>query len=872
MLDLDGARLVVRRASSQREVLAVAAAVLLVTVVLVTACGVALRVASQSGVRAGLDRAAPADRVVVVSGNPEDAAGLADADAAVRRALGSAVAPAPAGVQRRTVSASYALRGAAERDRLVLGVYEGARRHGRLVGGAWPTGPDQVAVPRAAATALGISVGDDLQLLGQDDRVLRARVAGVWEVVDPDDAFWAEDPLALDGVSDDGGFRTFGPLLRPDDLAAAGVGTLVDPRVSWVSTPGLARLSAADLDRVQARVDALEQDGADDLASSLPDPRVVTRLDDVLLALGPSLTAARTSVTVPTLLLLALAVASLVLAGRVVADARAGDVRLRESRGHSRTQVLRAAGAEMLVVGLVVGAIGPWLAPPLVRAVVAAAGQSRAVPSLEPTDWLWVGATVLVAVLLLTRAAGGSGGSTARSTSATGWRRLLPSPRQVVEVLVLVLALVAWQQSGTTGSPTLVTAAAPTLVVLAVLLVAARLVPVAARVAGGWVGRTRGLLSSVVGWELTRRVEQQRSSLVATGLAAAVTVLLAGLVASWAASQDDQAAVATAARVRVSGLTTAQAEDLTARVGGVVVDRRSAGLPSGDGTVLVLPGDEAAGVLDAPVAGGWPRLLDRLQDRLQGRTDGVPALVSRAVAEQAGDGERVSLELGDTTLPITVVGVLPAIPTTGPSDAALLVDRAALARRLGKVPPPGLSSDDTEVWTDAPAGEVRRGAPGATVVDRADVADDLRSGPVGTGLLAGSVLALVAAVMLGVLASLSDTATTLRVRRRELASLRAQGLSRRRLVQAVALERAALLLTATLLGAAIGWLALRLFLGRLVLADSGVLPSPAAEATAPWVLLVGGTALVLLALVALVALAAARVARRPLGADLRETT
>ncbi len=855
--------LVLRRVSAQREVLAVAGLVLLTAVVLVTSCGVALRVASSAGVRAGLDRAAPADRVVVVSGNPEDADGLAAADAAVRHRLAASLSPAAPHVQRRTVSASYGARGRPESDRFVLGVYPGVRDHARLVEGEWP-GDGQVAVPRAAARELGVRTGDALELLGQDDRPLRTSVSGVWVVEDAGDPFWAEDPLAPVGVRAEGGFRTFGPLLLPDDAPAGGVGTLVDPRVSWLATPALGATSAAELDAIRDRVDRLEADGADDLAPILPDPRVVTRLDDVLRALAPSLSAARTSVTVPTLLLLALAVASLVLAGRVVSDARTRDVALRESRGWSRTQVLRDAGTEMLGLGVLVGVVGPWLAPPLVRAVVAATGDSRPSTALEPGDWLWALVTALAGVLLLTWAAGG-----ARAERVpTGWRRLLPRPRQVLEVLVVVLGLVAWQQSSAAGTPSLVRAAAPTLTILALLLVVARLVPPLARLAGGWVGRTRGLRPAVVGWELTRRVEQQRSSLVTTGLAAAVTVFLAGLVASWAASQDDQAAAVTAAPVRATELTATQAGRVVDAVGGVVVERRSAGLPTGTGTVLVLGRDRAADVLEAPVAGGWPRLLDRLAPR----DDVVPALVSRPVAAQAGDGDRLTLRFADANVPVRVVGVLDAVPTANATEAALVVDRDALVGQLGGVAAPGVSTDDTEVWTRADPERVRQAAPTAVVLDRQEVADRLRTGPVGTGLVAGSVLALVAAVMLGGLAALSDTATALRTRRRELASLRAQGLSGRHLVTAVAIERAALLLTATLLGAATGWVAVRLFLGRLVLADSGVLPSPAARATAPWLLLATGTAAVLSLLVAAVVVASARVARRPLGTDLRETT
>jgi hypothetical protein len=634
-----------------------------------------------------------------------------------------------------------------------------------------------------------------------------------------------------------------------------------------VAEPDLAPLSGDELDVVGARIDRLEDQAAD--LASLPDPRVVSQLDDVLRGLGPSLAAARTAVAVPALLLLALALASLVLAGRVVADARRDDLALRESRGWSRGQLLRDATGEVLVLALLVLALGPWLAPPLVRGVVGLVGE-RPATGLEARDWLWAVTAATGGLVLLARAAGAG---SREGRAPTGWRRLLPSPRQVAEVLVAVLAVVAWQQStGPARSDSLVVAAAPALVVLALLLLLARLVPAVTRTAGGWVGRTRGMLGSVVGWQLTRRADQQRSALVTTGLAAAVTVLLAGLVGSWSASQDEQAAVVTAAEVRATGLTTDRATTLVDAVGGAVVERRSAGLGGGTGTVLALPRLEAAGLLVAPSGDPWPRLLDRLAP---GR-DVVPALVSRAVADQAGDGDRLSLRLAERTVQVQVVGVLPALPTAAPGEPALLVDRDALAAELGRVPPPAVSSDDTEVWTGADPEAVRDAArdfaPGAVVLDRAAVAADLRSGPVGTGLLTASVLALAAAVMLGVLASLSDTAATLRTRRRELASLRAQGLSGQGLVAAVSAERAALLLGSVLVGSGIGWLALRLFLGRLVLADSGVLPSPAARPTAPWPLLVGGTALVVATLLVLAVLSAARVARRPLGADLREAT
>ncbi len=866
---------VLRRASAQREVLVLAAVVLLVSVVLVTACGIALRVATESGVAAGLDRSAPTDRVVLVSGNPEDADGLATADRAVRDLLSSSLAPAKADVQRRTVSATYAVQGGAEGDRLVLGAYDGARDHARLVAGDWPAGGSttRLAVPEAAADALDLAPGDPLVLQGQDGRTLRAEVSGVWVADDPTEGWWAGDTFGATGVREGGGFRTFGPLFLADDVPDGAMGLLVDPRVSWLAEPALTSLSGDELRGVAARLDRISEDASARLGGDLPDPEVVTGLDDVLRTLGPALSAARTAVLVPTLLLLALALTSLVLAARVVADARAADVALRESRGFSRGQVLRESGAEMLALGLVVLAAAPWLAPPLVRAVVTEADAPGAT-GLRGEDWLWAAVTVLVGVVLLTRAASAS---LRPQRVTTGWRRLLPSPRQVVEVLAVVLALVAWQQSGgapaSDGSGVLVRAAAPVLVVAALLLVLARLVPLASRAGGAGLARARGIVTSVVTWDLSRRSEQQRAALVTIGLATAVTVLLAGLVGSWSDSQDEQAAVTTGADVRVSGLRTAEATTLAEEAGGTVVERRAAGIGTSSGTVVVVAREDLARVLSSPTSRPWPDLLARLApDAARDGKAAVPVLVSPAVSRETGDGGRLSLRLADTPVAARVVGVLPAFPGAEPGESAVMVDAEALTGRLGAVPGPAVSTDDTEVWAGAGAAAAASDVPGATVLDRSAVAERLRSGPVGTGLLAGSVLALVAAAMLGLLAAVSETASALRTRRGELAALRAQGLSRGALVTTVGLERGILTLGSVLLGALVGWGTLRLLLDRLVVGDTGLLPNPAAQVAVPWPLLLAGVGVAVAALTALVLGSAARVARRPLGDDLREAT
>lgn len=858
---------VLRRASAQREVLAVAALVLLVSVVLVTACGIALRVATEAGVAAGLDRSAPTDRVVVVSGNPDDAEGLDRADQAVRALLTSSLAPADPRVVRRTVSASYAVQGGAEGDRLLLGQYDGARDHARLVAGAWPEdagGATGVAVPEAAAAALDLAPGDPLTLEGQDGRALRVVVTGVWSADDPTEGWWAGDVFGGTGVRRGGGFRTFGPLFVADEVEDGGLGLLVDPRVSWLAEPALTTLSGDELGAIADRLSPIAEEGPRQLTGDLPDVEVTTGLDTVLRGLGPALSAARTAVLVPALLLLALALTSLVLAARVVAQARASDVWLRESRGFSRGQVLRESAAEMAVVGVLVLVAAPWLAPPVVDGVLAAAGADGTDTGLRATDWAWPLVTVLVGVLLLTRAAASSGRRTSGLRSR--WRRL-PSARQVLEVAVLVLAVVAWQQSSgpVSADGVLVRAAAPVLVVVAMLVVLAHLVPLLSRAGSAALVRARAIVPSVVTWELTRRADQQRAALLTTGLAAAVSVLLAGLLGSWSASQDEQAAVRTAADVRVTGLTTEQATALADQVGGAVVERRSTDVGGAAGTVVVGSRADLARVLVAPSPAPWDELLDRLSPSGEER---VPVLVSRAVDDRAGQGSRLSLRIDGDSVPADVVGTLPAFPTADPGALTVLVDEEALRAVVGRVPPASVSTDSTELWTSSQA----KAPDGATVLSRTEVEDALRNGPVGTGLVVGSALALLAAAMLGVLAALSETATTLHARRGELAALRAQGLSRGSLVAAVGIERGALLVGSSLLGGLVGWATLRLLLRRLVVGDTGLLPVPAASTVVPWLVLLASIGLAVTVLSAFVVGSASRVAQRPLGIDLRSTT
>jgi hypothetical protein len=244
----------------------------------------------------------------------------------------------------------------------------------------------------------------------------------------------------------------------------------------------------------------------------------------------------------------------------------------------------------------------------------------------------------------------------------------------------------------------------------------------------------------------------------------------------------------------------------------------------------------------------------------------LPVVVSRSLAHRLGLGVGDPLDVGlaSTSLPATVVGVVPYVPSA-PGDDAVVVDHDTFSRALlGRG---DLSSTLDEWWvaTSAPSAVAR--VTGG--VARTDVAEELTRGPLRVAVGAGLLLLVVAALGLAAAGSAARELAVAHERRLEAARLRALGVSRR-LVTATGTTRHVLVtVLAVALGAVAGALVAGLVGPLLATSLTGAAPVPAVRPAWPWVaeaaLLTG-----VLAACVLAGLPAARgVARRAPAALLR---
>src|SRR5690606_11946212 len=135
----------------------------------------------------------------------------------------------------------------------LVGFLGGLEEHADLVAGAWPQvveedEPAQAALPREVADALGLSVGDRVEIVDEVRDLDRpVVVTGVWEARDPSHAYWA----LLGGISTGTG-QVWGPfVVHPDEYLARyqRLGTL-----EWIAVAEPGDLARAGMPEVAAAV------------------------------------------------------------------------------------------------------------------------------------------------------------------------------------------------------------------------------------------------------------------------------------------------------------------------------------------------------------------------------------------------------------------------------------------------------------------------------------------------------------------------------------------------------------------------------------------------------------------------------------------
>ncbi|QKE85379.1 FtsX-like permease family protein [Arthrobacter sp. NEB 688] len=243
-----------------------------------------------------------------------------------------------------------------------------------------------------------------------------------------------------------------------------------------------------------------------------------------------------------------------------------------------------------------------------------------------------------------------------------------------------------------------------------------------------------------------------------------------------------------------------------------------------------------------------------------GRTEVVPAVVTREVADAlgAGRGGRVTLPLGLRELPVEVVAVVDSLPTAEQPGRGILLDLPTVEAAPDRV---GGGSDvrsrlvlDPQEWWAAPAdparaaAAVRAGLPYGTTLEVEDeaVAERLRD-PVNAGMRSAMLLVTLASVLLAGVGFAASTAALGRARRHENAVLLALGSPPGRIRAVLVLERVLVVVVTVAVGLVLGVLAAVTVVPLLVGGD-GHPQVPPVRVELPAGLLAGYVLLLVLAL------------------------
>ncbi|MFC1399966.1 MULTISPECIES: FtsX-like permease family protein [Streptacidiphilus] len=546
-------------------------------------------------------------------------------DAAVRQLAAEAFPGLPTSTTTLALSDPYALPGAAkgaDPDTASLGSPDRSRL--RLVSGAWPGtavpgAPVPVAVPQAAAQRFGATGGRTPVVTVKDrlsGRQVQLRITGVYAPRSSADRYWQLDPLAGKGASRSSGSSTssYGPLLVDD--ADFGNGTVPQYQESWQVVADFGGLDSGRLPALAQSLRTVVNGIGNQSVGSGSGPFSATCvLPSLLDQLQNSLLVARATLLVAVLQLCLLAMMTLLLAARLLAEERESENALLRARGAAPRRLTLLAAAEAVLLVLPAAAFAPLLAAPLIRLLggygpLARSGVRLDGPLPDSAWWVALAAAFASALVVL-------GPTLVRARSWSEHRRgrarraALPGLLRGGSDLALVCLAVGayWQlnhyaaQSDGSGvltadsggklgiDPVLV--AAPTLALCAGTVLTLRLIPMAAKAAERLIPRGRSLPAAMVGWQLARRPQQGAGPVLVLSLAAAIGTLSLGQIATWQQSQTDQAAFDTGGQIRVAANSTppfgqgGQYAALPGVTGAVPVGRSSVSATAGRSAELI---------------------------------------------------------------------------------------------------------------------------------------------------------------------------------------------------------------------------------------------------------------------------------------------
>ncbi len=452
-------------------------------------------------------------------------------------------------------------------DLVVLAAYEGIERHAGLSDGRWATGgadPVEVTLSDGAAAALGVRVGDTLDLTGRVTGTdLRAVVTGTW-TPDPDDPYWLEDALVLDGEDQGGSFRTLGPLMvAPDDLRSGRLASTV--AAEWRAIPDVAGFRSDNLDAVAATARA----ATGRINAALPGSNqasVATRLPAVLAAMDRSLLVAQAGIGLLVIQFAVLGGYAVILVAALLVDRRRTETALLRARGAGTRHLMRLSLAEALLVAIPAVIAAPWLGALMVAAVrlqpaLSDIGLAAPLPGAGTLAVVAAGGLIAVLVLVAPTLATGTPIAGVRAAVSRQVGRTLPQ-RLGLDLAFVALAAIALLQLRQYGAPLTrngrgvlgvdpLLVAAPAIGLVAGAILAVRIIPRLAELGERVLVRGRGLVPALAGRQLARRPLRYTRAALLLVLAAALGTFASAHAATWEQSQVDQAAFAAGSDVRI---------------------------------------------------------------------------------------------------------------------------------------------------------------------------------------------------------------------------------------------------------------------------------------------------------------------------------
>ncbi len=296
------------------------------------------------------------------------------------------------------------------------------------------------------------------------------------------------------------------------------------------------------------------------------DATVATRLPDILAAVDRSVLVTQSGILLLLIQFAVLGGYAVILVAALLMERRRTETALLRARGAGSRHLATMALGEAILITIPAAILAPWLATAMVAAVsldptLAGVGLTAPLPGSTTFLVVVVGAAAAVVVLTLPTLASNVSIAGVRAGIGRQIGRTLPQ-RLGLDFALVALAAIALFQLRLYGAPLTrngrgvlgvdpLLVAAPSIGLIAGAVLAVRIVPRLAEVAERGLVRYRGLVPAMGGRQLARRPLRYTRAALLLILAAALGTFASTYAATWARSQEDQAAFASGADVRV---------------------------------------------------------------------------------------------------------------------------------------------------------------------------------------------------------------------------------------------------------------------------------------------------------------------------------